>query len=199
MFIGKPKKGIPRYNKNKYIKYLGIFNEKEYPVKMLYPALMNYNVEMGHVYYCFTVDDIEYVMITDNYEMNHSVSAYKRNCNKRERVGGLFYRTEPKMYNIALKRYVVHNDYRRQGIGGNLLRVILRAENKLLKKGNIYVHAVAGGLEDNRLSQIDLENHYEKYGIVLCSECYSGACVGNAPRKEIRDNLKKQIDIALKL
>lgn len=195
--IIKPKKS--KYNKNKYIKYIDVFNVIDYPIKMPYPSTMNYNVTDGYVYYCFEMEDIEYIMVTDENGINHSVSAYRKNGNIRERVGALFYRREPKKYNIALKSYVVHNNYARQGIGGNLLRVILRSENRLLRKGNIYVHACASGHGDKHLSQKELENHYEKYGIVLCSECYSGAYKGEKPKKYVRNNLKYQIDITMKL
>lgn len=192
--------GVHRYNNNKYIKYMGTFNKNEYPLQMEYPSVMNYNVEEGYVYYCFTVDDIEYVMITDSTGLDHSVSAYKRTCNNElKRIGALFYYIEPRNKNIAIRSYVVCNDYARQGIGGNILRVILRAENDLLKKNNIYVHACAGGSGSKHLNQKELEHHYERYGIVLCSECYSGAYKGEPPKDEVKNNLMNQINEALNL
>lgn len=188
------KSGIRRYNENVHIKFVDRFNEENFPLVMPYPAMMPRNAEDGNVYLCFEKNEIEYVMVVDDFCCNHSISAYKKDNSSRVRIGALFYLIEPKNGNIAVRDYVVHKNYARRGIGGNILRALILTEVDLLSFANIYVHASATKIVSEHLSQDELESHYEKYCLVLCSDCYSGAYIGHPPKNYVRRNLLKQIE-----
>lgn len=133
------------------------------------------------MYKCFEDEKMEYLMISDNQGLIHSIIALS---NEIECIGILDYGIELINGNIALKHYWVHEEHRRTGVGKKLIKSMLRSEHFLLLKGaNVYVHACADENGENALSQEELEEHYTEFGFILCSECNSGAYEGKVPGK----------------
>lgn len=186
-------KGVKRYDRNEKIREKGNLDKKELS---FIPELIDFRIAEGKVYKCFEDDKMEYLMISDNQGLIHSIIALMNGINC---VGILDYGIEHINGNIALKHYWVHEGHRRTGIGKKLIKSMLRSEYLLLLKGaNVYVHACADEIGKDALSQEELEKHYTESGFVLCSECNSGAYEGIMPEKIVRENLKSQIHVALK-
>ncbi len=163
---------------------------------MIRPLKMPFIESEGSPYLCLNENNVAYVMLTDVTCECHLILALE-NGDVKNGVGLLYYRIEPSNGNIALKNFHVHEKYTRRGIGENLLFSMIRAEYRLLKTTNVYVHAVATTGSEKYLSQNDLENYYENHGFVLCTDCYGGAYTNIPPNEEIRENLLNQMNNAL--
>ena len=139
---------------NVYLKLIGKWNNDDYPLKMRKHAVAAMDIFYNNVYLYKIIDDIEYVILEKRDANCFSSSAYIKNQDGiRDRIGTtFFYYTQ--YGDIYLDRYVVHPDFYRKGVGGNLLMSIICFEYKRLEADkNIYVRASADSFYSKLVEQ----------------------------------------------
>lgn len=162
---------LSTYKMVRGLKYIGSYNETDYPSEMPEGSMCNGAIYSGHAFKCFTRNGIEYIMITTKERTLNYISAYDWNQPETKRIGAAYYYPVQSNGDFYLKIFVVAKNYRNQGIGGNILKAMILAEqNQIAAGNNLFVHA-STSIEryENQLTQAELESLYQKYGFTLVS------------------------------
>lgn len=180
----------------KYVKNLGNYNfaEKDSPFPIKDSSM---TVPDGTAYFCFNENNVEYIVLKSDFGDVFSANAYINFNGKRKLIGyAEFYNSGNK--NIYLDRFFVNENYRKEGVGGNILLAMILIEYNVLKEANIYVHSYASSTPiGNQLTQAELDKFYEKYGLKCCDN-EEGAFDSEPVEQTIRENLMYSRKIAKK-
>ena len=119
----------------KYVKNLGNYNfaakDSPFPIKD-----SRMTVPDGTAYFCFNENNVEYIVLKSEIKDVFSANAYININGKRKLIGyAEFYNSGNK--NIYLDRFFVNDNYRKQGVGGNILLAMILIEYNVLKEANI--------------------------------------------------------------
>lgn len=180
----------------KYVKNLGNYNfaEKDSPFPIVDSHM---TVPDGTAYFCFNENNVEYIVLKSESRDILSANAYININGKRKLIGyAEFYNLDNK--NVYLDYLSVNENYRKQGVGGNILLAMILIEYNVLKEANIYVHSYASSTPiDNQLTQAELDKFYEKYGLKCCDN-EEGAFKSEPVEQTIRENLMYSRKLAKK-
>lgn len=180
----------------KYVKNLGNYDfaAKDSPFPIVDSGM---TVPDGTAYFCFNENNVEYIVLKSELGDIFSANAYININGKRKLIGyAEFYNLDDKK--IYLNNLLVDKDFRREGVGGNLLLEMILIKYNVLKDANIYVHSYTDSTSvDNKLTQDELDKFYEKYGLKCCSD-KGEAFASKQVEQTIRENLMYSRKLAKK-
>lgn len=173
--FGRPiKKHNGRYLRNHNLIHIGKMknNAVIYPL-VFYDSpitFMKYDIDDGDVFQIQTINNIEYILMVN--QNGGVISAYDTKGGVKMRVGAAKYHFVSEDKGLYLDRIDVREEYRLNHIGTYILKSLIYAEYKYLKKHNIFVHASAEVSSRNALNQEELENFYITNGLCLVNSKY---------------------------